>query len=442
MSRPFRPLPGLVAAALCLASLPGCNVLKKGDAKDGDKPDEAAKAAGGVQRSPQEQAFLAKCAEMAKNPGSVAGRDGWFFSTGELQRFSSLTDPNAPSIRAAVAAISDYRDQLKREGAELVFVPVPPKAVIFPDELSKDLKIKVRGKKPPRLDSTLQETWEALRKKGVNVIDPTDALIAARDDRKLGPVFTKTSSAWSPRGAEIAAALIAKEFKDAKWARDPGKAGPLITEAGTVTFTGTLASGKVAPEILPVRNIGRSADGKMSSVTFSQGGHPLAILGDETMLAWREANNPERSKGTFASLADQLAFELQTTPDLFPGNGNDGRNSARLKILREGTNGARPLGSAKVVLWVIEATDLSFGDWKKVPLRLEFNLNTPDLQLSPASGTPVPPTGAANSGTGAGTAPPAPAPSGNAPNAAEPAPASGPDSGPIEPGPSIPELPR
>jgi alginate O-acetyltransferase complex protein AlgJ len=430
-----------VAAALCLASLPGCNALKKGDGKDKDKPEEAAKP-GGVQRSPQEQAFLAKCAEMSKNPGSVAGRDGWFFSTGELQRFSGLTDPNAPSIRAAVAAIADYHDQLKREGAELVFVPVPPKAVIFPDELSKDLKIKVRGKKTPRLDSTLQETWEALRKKGVNVIDPTDALLAARDDRKLGPVFTKTSAAWSPRGAEITAALVAKEFKDAKWARDPGKAGPLITEAGTVTFTGTLASGKVAPEILPVRNIGRSADGKMSSVTFSQGGHALAILGDETMLAWREANNPERSKGTFASLADQLAFELQTTPDLFPGNGNDGRNSARLKILREGTNGARPLGSAKVVLWVIDATDLAFSDWKKVPLRMEFNLNTPELQLSPASGSPVPGAGAgaggANSGTDAGTAPAPSAPAGNTPGGSAP----GQDSGPVEPGPGIPELPR
>ncbi|RYD29726.1 MAG: hypothetical protein EOP86_21235, partial [Verrucomicrobiaceae bacterium] len=381
MFRTVRLLPGS-AAALCLAFLPACQGLKSGS--EGDKKDSAA-TAGGVKRSPQEEAFLAKCAEMGKSPGTIAGRNGWFFASTELQRLSSLTDPAAPSIGAATAAIADYAAQLKREGAELVFVPVPPKAVIFPDELAKDLKIKARGKKPPRLDSTLQEVYEGLRKKGVRVIDVTDPLLAARDDRKLGPVFTKTAAVWSPRGAELAAAAIAREFKGAKWIGQTSKPGTLITEAATVSFTGPLAVGKVPPESLPVRNIGRSADGKMSSVTFSQGGHALAIIGDETILAWREANNPRGASGTFASLADQLAFELQTTPDIFPGN-TDGRNSARMKILREGTNGARPLGSAKVVLWVIEATDLAVSDWRKVPLRLEFNLSQPELQLTPAAG--------------------------------------------------------
>lgn len=421
MSRTVRLLPGL-AAAFCLASLPACKGVKfpfKSKPKTGEAADSAATpaAAGAapvaVQRSPQEQAFLAKCAEMGQSPGTIAGRDGWFFASTELQRLSSLGDPAAPSIRSAIAAIADYRDQLKREGAELVFVPVPPKAVIFPDKLSKDLKIKLRGKKPERLDSTFQETWEALRKKGVRVIDLTEPLIAAREDKKQGPAFTKTGPSWSPRGAEIAAAAIAGEFKGAKWTQQPGKDGPLITEPATISFTGSLATGgKIAPETFPVRNIGRSADGKMSSVTFSQGGHPLAILGDETILSWREANNPEGSSGTFASLADQLAFELQTTPDIFPGNA-DGRNSARMKILRQGTNGARPLGSAKVVLWVIEATDLALSDWKKVPLRLEFNMNQPEIQLTPASGggggpvsTPAP---------GSKPSPPAPAPSGTAP---------------------------
>ncbi|MES2706441.1 MAG: hypothetical protein V4726_07545 [Verrucomicrobiota bacterium] len=416
MSRTVRLLPG-PAAALCLALLPGCQATKPaGEAADPASP-------GGVKRSPQEQAFLIKCAEMGKSPGTVAGRDGWFFASTELLRLSSLTDPASPSVRAATAAISDYRDQLQREGTELVFVPVPPKAVIFPDKLSKDLKIKMRGKKPERFDSTLQEAYEALRKKGVRVIDLTEPLLAARDDRKLGPAFTRTSTVWSPRGAEIAAAAISKEFKDAKWARD-GKTGPLITEAATVSFTGSLAIGKVPPESLPVRNIGRSADGKMSSVTFSQGGHALAIIGDETVLAWREANNPQGSSSTFASLADQLAFELQTTPDLFPGNA-DGRNSARMKILREGTNGARPLGSAKVVLWVIEATDLAVTDWKKVPLRLDFNVSQPELQLTPAAGaSPVPARPAAET-----VIPSAPAPD---PAATEPDPTTS----------GVPPLPR
>lgn len=389
MFRPVRLLPGF-AAALCLVSLPGCKGFKlKGKDKPGTETLASAEGTPPppvrITRSPDEEAFLAKCAEMAQSPGTITGREGWFFDSTELNRLALLADPTAPSIRSAVAAISHYRDQLKREGTELVFVPVPPKAVIYPDKLSKDLKIRVKRKLPARLDSSLQETWEALRQKGVRVIDVTDALLADREGRKLGPAYAKTAAIWTPRGAEIAAGIIAREFKDAKWAQQPGKAGPLITEAAALSYTGPLAIGTVPAENFPVRNIGRSADGKMSSVTFSQGGHALALIGDESILAWRENQNPPNSSGAFASLADQLAFELQTTPDIFPSK-TDGRNSARLSILRDGTRGSRPLGASKVVLWVIQATDLAVNDWKKVPLRLEFNVSQPELELN----TPTP----------------------------------------------------
>ena len=336
-------------------------------------------------RTPEESAFLAKCATLGATGTTIAGRDGWFFAPTELQRLALLSDPANTSLRTATAAIADYRDQLKRQGTELIFVPVPPKAVIFPDKIDKDLKIKIKGKRPARLDSSLQATYAALRAKGIRVVDPTEALLAARENKKTGPVFPRTAAVWSPRGAELAAQEIAQTLKGASWANQSGKDGPLITEASLLKYTGPLTTGTAVAESLALRNIGRSADGKMRSVTFSQGGHPLALIGDHTILAWREANNPAGATDAFASLADQLAYEFQTTPDVFPGK-TDGRNAPRLRILREATNGSNPLGSAKVVLWVIQATDLALSDWKQVPLRLNFNLSQPPLMLEPPVG--------------------------------------------------------
>lgn len=331
-------------------------------------------------RSAEETAFLEKCTALGASGATITGRDGYFFSGTELQRLAQLQDPNAASLRAATVAIVDYRTQLKNKGIELIFVPVPPKAILFPDKLDKDLKIKIRRKKPARLDSTLQSTYAALRAKGVRVVDPTDALLDARETKKSGPIFPKTAASWSPRAAEITAALIASELKGASWANQPGKEGSLITEAANLTYSGPLSAGTPASETLSLRNIGRSADGKMRSVTFSTGGHPLALIGDANLLAWREANNPVNSSGAFASLADQLAYEFQTTPDLFPGK-TDGRNAARQRILREATNGRNPLASTKVLIWVVSASDLALSDWKRVPLRLDFNLSAPPVML-------------------------------------------------------------
>ena len=271
---------------------------------------------GASNRSPEEAAFLEKCAALGANGGTVNGKDGYSFSATELQRLAQIKEPGSAPLRAAAEAIADFRNTLQRKGIILIFVPIPAKAVIFPDKISKDLKIKVRGNKPARLDSTLQAFYTSLRSKDVTVIDPTEALLAARENRKSGSIFPKNAAVWSPRGAETVAKLIASEVKTGKWPKSSGKEAALITEPTTFSYSGPMGGG-AAPEMLTARNIGRAADGKMRSVTFSTGGHPLTLIGDASLLAWREANNPAGSSDVFASLADQLAYELQTTPDVF-----------------------------------------------------------------------------------------------------------------------------
>jgi alginate O-acetyltransferase complex protein AlgJ len=451
MSRP--PLPKILPLSLILAllpALPGCkqttfkfpslpklSFKKKGEPADpAAKPTEDAakpasagdKPAAPTSLSPEETAFLEKCATLGKAGGTFAGLDGWNFSSSELQRLAQLKDPNAPSVREATEAILDFRNSLKRKGIELVVVPVPPKAIIFPDKLDKDLKIKSWFRKPGRLDSTLQSIYSNLASKGVKVVDPTSALLASRGDRKAGPVFPRTAAVWSPRGAEITAGLIASNIKGAKWANQPGKDGALITEATTISYTGPLLSGTAAAETLAVRNIGRSSEGKMRSVTFSTGGHPLTLIGDASLLSWREANNPAGSNGTFASLADQLAFELQTTPDLFPGK-TDGRNASRLRLLRDISNGRDPLSDSKTLVWVIQATDFALSDWQNVPLTVATRESVPKSNASSIPMFQAPPVTLIPDRSSAPIAPP------TTPSPESPAPSSNGE-------PALPELPR
>ncbi len=397
-------------ACACLATFPACKQTgfklpklkfqnKSASTPEAGEPatDPSIPVADVSSRTAEESAFLEKCAALGAGAVTIAGRDGHHFSPTELQRLSQLKDPNAPSFKAAAAAITDYHTQLKRRGIDLILVPVPPKAIIFPDKIDKDLKIKVRRKKPARLDSSLQAFYASLRSQGITLIDPTDELLSQRENKKWGPIYPKTASVWAPRGAETAASLIASGLKGAKWANQPGKDGPLITESASLTFTGPLTSGTPEAETLALRNIGRSADGKMRSVTFSTGGNPLTLIGDHTLLAWREANNPVGASGAFASLADQLAFELQTTPDLFPGK-TDGRNTPRLRLLRDSSSGRNPLSATKTLVWVIQATDFALSDWKRVPLRLDVRSGSPGtpmflappIGLIPDPGSPTP----------------------------------------------------
>lgn len=441
-------LPACKQTTFKFPSLPKLSFKKKSDpadpaakpAEDAAKPaEDAAKPASADAKpavptslSPEETAFLEKCATLGKAGGTIAGLDGWNFSSAELQRLAQLKDPNAPSVRDATEAILDFRNSLKRKGIELILVPVPPKVIVFPDKLSKDLKVKGWGRKPGRLDSTLQTIYSNLASKGVKVVDPTAALLSSREDRKSGPIFPRTASVWSPRGAEVTASLIANNIKGAKWANQPGKDGPLITEATSVTYTGPLLSGTAAAETLAVRNIGRSSDGKMRSVTFSTGGHPLTLIGDASLLAWREANNPAGSTGTFASLADQLAFELQTTPDLFPSK-TDGRNASRLRILRDISNGRDPLSDSKTLVWVVQGTDFALSDWQNVPLAVATRASAPRSNASSIPTFQDPPVSLIPDRSSPPIAPPAPSPEAPAPDA--PSPVSNGE-------PALPELPR
>src|ERR1041384_5215978 len=76
---------------------------------------------------------------------AVAGNDGWRFFGGELRllsrgRFwgdaaSKVSRAHKPDLADPLPAILDFHQQLKARGVDLLIVPVPPKAAIYPEQI-------------------------------------------------------------------------------------------------------------------------------------------------------------------------------------------------------------------------------------------------------------------------------------------------------------------
>ena len=363
------PLTLTFTAALLLT---GCKMLPGQKEKDGPPAGETDKQK--AARSAAETAWLEECTKLGEAGSTVAGREGWLFSAAELKSIG-----RGGSTASATGAIADYAASLKAKGIDLILVPIPPKALVYPDKISKNVKVK--SKKPPRFDSGLKSAMETLESRNVKVVDLLPALIAARDT-KTATAYPRTSSTWAPAGVQAAVKEIAEAVKKSKAGSRAGSASGIVAEPSLITFTGALATGitDAKPEALPAVTVGRISGEKQKSLSFGASGGSLLLIGGSDIYAWRENNNPAGAKGAFASLAEQLAAELQLIPDVLTG-GTDAKNAARLRILRERTNGHGTLGATKTVLWVIPALDLYSSNWARVPLQLQFSESGPEIQL-------------------------------------------------------------
>lgn len=113
-------------------------------------------------------------------------------------------------------AIVHFRDQLHKRGLKLLVVPIPGKAVIYPDRLTRratDAGQEVR--------SPTEELLRDLEHHGVQAVNLFDAFRAARreseksNDREY--LYLKRDTHWTPHGARIAADTVARKLEQLGW---------------------------------------------------------------------------------------------------------------------------------------------------------------------------------------------------------------------------------
>ena len=260
-----------------------------------------------------------------------------------------------------IAAIADYNAQLAARGIHLVLLPVPVKPILYPEKVWPGYPHSAG----PAWNVDHAQWLSRLAGQGVDVLDLTDDLWAARQADPATPLYLKTDTHWTPRGLALAADRIAEYIRD----RAPTlpRLGPLTTQDATVTAHGDLYTNlfekaenrHFPPETVTVTRILSAAGDPLST---SDPAARILLLGDSfaniyasDSLAW----------GTSAGLPQQLMLRLHTPIHTIALNGG-GAVQVREALARA----PEALAGKKLVLWEFTTRDL--GDlsllWEPVPL--------------------------------------------------------------------------
>ena len=313
------------------------------------------------------------------NEQSYVGRGGWLFYrpdfdyvTGpgflaprQLRRRagqgSEVVEPPQPDPRKAIL---QFREQLKARGITLVVMPTPVKPVVHPERLAR----RRDGWRPPVQNPSYARFKQELVERGVLVFDP--ALALAETNAETGaPQFLLTDTHWRPEAMERVASKLA-EFVGAHVELPSIPAPKYRRHAVEVRHLGDLATlldlpgGQTAfpPEEVEIHQVRQ----KGGYLWREDPEADVLVLGDSfsniysfEAMGWGEAGG----------FVEQLAFEMQRPLDRIVRNA-DGAFATRQILSHELARGRDRLEGQRLVVWQFAARELSFGDWKLLPMKL------------------------------------------------------------------------
>jgi hypothetical protein len=303
-----------------------------------------------------------------KNAAAGAGVDGWLFFGGELRLLSlgrfwgddaaKVSRAHKPELKDPVPAILDFQQQLKARGIELVVVPVPPKAAIYPEKIVPGFDVRTADPAP-----ALHRFYEELRGAGIDVLD-LSALFIQNRDHVRGPVFCKTDSHWSGIGCVLAAQAIADKVRSKL--SQPATPKQYASDWKEVQVSGDLDGlmshdvHKPGPEKIAVQSVSEKGNG---AAVEPDANSPLLLLGDSHTLVYHDFL-AERG-----GLLDQLALQLGFAPDLI-GTRGSGATPVRINLYRRSVKDAGYLAKKKVVVWCFAAREFTEATegWAKAPV--------------------------------------------------------------------------
>ena len=298
----------------------------------------------------------------------VPGADGWIFFDKELLHlgspcFWSVSPTAASSSTNPLPAILDFKSQLDKVGVELLVVPVPTKAAIYPDKLCSAVPA------PPSTPSGLADQDAAFLKllasQGVKVLDLTEPFLRAR---QAGiDTHCRTDTHWSPEGIKIAAQHIAAVASVPKEQRQ----ATIQTQSAPLKVQGDLAPPGTPPEVLQARFITQTGGEAIPPSKSS----PIVLLGDSHNLVFHAGGVMH---ATGAGLPDQMSYEFGFPMDVVAVMGS-GATPARRSLARRKDN----LSGKKLVVWCFSSREFTQGQgWELVKV-IKDNTTPPMPQTQP-----------------------------------------------------------
>jgi len=320
---------------------------------------------GSVSAETAQQQMLSLAATADEN-GVVQGKDGWLFLKEELEHLGSKafygkaviesSKATKPEFADPLPAIVDFNQQLKAEGIQLVFAPIPPKALINSDKLPGTISPEMLS----TIDKMYADLYKELSTQGVQVLNLIPLFRTAKNTEQL---YCKTDTHYSGAGLSLVASEFSKEIQKGDWYAGVNKKTYTKTKQD-ISIHGDLSVMEKSDtkEKLSLDFVTDSATDKAE---VSDPDSPVLLLGDSHTLVFSVGGDLHSSG---AGLFDQLSADIKFPVDLLGVRGS-GATPSRIKLYQRSRKDKLFLKKKKVVIWCLSARELTgSGGWRKIPI--------------------------------------------------------------------------
>jgi len=300
------------------------------------------------------------------NTSVVAGQDGWLFFAPELRHLSvgtfwgdaakNVSRATNPTRADPLPAILDFSQQLKKAGIDLLIVPVPGKASIYPEMIDPGAV----NSESTRLDASDAEFVGVLKQNGVNVLDLVPPFLQFRKDHPDMPLYSKEDTHWSGYGIGLASDLVAEQVKREAWYGSIPKV-KFSSQTGSVQVKGDLVQLMTGTQPGPEAIVLTAVKDDKGAAVQSSRPSPLLLLGDSHNLIYSTGDD---MLATSSGFPENVAAKIEFAPDVIAVRGS-GATPARINLARRADN----MAGKKMVVWCFTVREFTEGTgWGKVPV--------------------------------------------------------------------------
>lgn len=294
-----------------------------------------------------------------RDPGEkgVRGDSDWLFYREDVNYLvrPSPFDRRSDSLDNPVTAILDFKRQLDARGIRLLVVLMPGKPSVYPEKLNEDA-----APHTGRDFSHSMTVLDSLSAHGVDYVNLFETFTQAkRQDSRGNYLYLDKDTHWTPRGAELAAQVIAKRVSEYDFAKVlPVK--EYADSAVKVERTGDIAT-MSGLDVFKTQIVTAHKVRETSGAPFKDDfrASQILILGDSYSRIY-ETDSP-MDAGWIAHFAKDMHTPVASIV-------SDGGASTlvREKLARK----SRVLRNKKLVIWEFVERDLRYGDsgWKKIEM--------------------------------------------------------------------------
>jgi hypothetical protein len=259
----------------------------------------------------------------------------------------------------SVASIVDFHRQLSSRGIRLLVVPVPVKPCIESHRFHA-------GQLPdrtPRQNAGYHAWLTSLDENGIAFFDPAP-LLSERAASSGEAQFLRTDTHWTPDAMEAVARAVAREIETEPTLPPVRltelKAAQVTAHGDTVALLGLPRNQSlIQPQTVTIHQVFENKAPWRPALEAS-----VLLLGDSFTNIYSLA---AMGWGEHAGFAEHLGAALGRPVDALARN-SDGAFATRQMLEKELAAGNDRLRGKTTVVWEFAVRELSFGDWKILPL--------------------------------------------------------------------------